>query len=576
MCGIVGVIKAKKHPVTYEEYLDFLAMLEEAKQRGSQATGVIYVFEDGSVSCIKGPSSSDLATDYIPHRKNVLAMLGHTRQSTGGMASDNTNNHPHETKNWALIHNGSCSTSIADSLLNLKTKCDTEEFVRVFDYIEKTNPGTIPEMICNGLDKMYGGWALAFVNKKSSNIYITANSRNPLRCVYFPNGMFLGSVSVYFDYTERYDTKTNDKAVNLGAKLKTDVVETKEIDKTFEPKDNSLFVVSDSARIVKCGEYRNNGYVNNYNRTTRNSAGFGASGFEESYYDGYMNGSNVNTHPINNRFGGNNRPSAKVLPRSAPRSRSEVHDDAPLLYKEEWDDIVKTNPYINITDSEETFFKAVESEIMISKVDFDLDTQSFDLVTSQEPDIIEKFCIYLIDANPKPFDLNHGQAYNLRRFYRGGTWKTPPTYLMNHIDEAFNDIFVSHLMDYIDESKLIAIPGFVWSLLEDEKKLERALIYKTPWVFKVLAVYFGIYFETSFEPEIEDIIPEKEDVKVGEPIKTEIFKGFELKGMPVSPFACANCTIKRKMYKSKDATCHVCPKCGSVIIDHVNKKGSLK
>ena len=210
MCGVVGIIKKEGFPITWEEHQDFLSMLEEAQSRGNQATGVIYVYEDGKIFCMKSPSASLLAADFIPHRKGIRALLGHTRKSTGGMPKDNFNNHPHETPNWALIHNGTCWTSVLDKDLGLKTKCDTEEFIRMFEYMANKNKEySLQNILKKSLEEMDGSWSLAFVNKKNGELFLTTNGSSPLSCVYFKQGMLFSSLASYFTKTSIYDETGN-------------------------------------------------------------------------------------------------------------------------------------------------------------------------------------------------------------------------------------------------------------------------------------------------------------------------------------------------------------------------------
>jgi predicted glutamine amidotransferase len=69
--------------------------------------------------------------------KNTIAVVGHCRQSTQGVASDNKNNHPHYCRKTISVHNGHISgwKKFAEQWrLKLNSNCDSELFPFAYNF----------------------------------------------------------------------------------------------------------------------------------------------------------------------------------------------------------------------------------------------------------------------------------------------------------------------------------------------------------------------------------------------------------------------------------------------------------
>lgn len=544
MCGIVGVIKSKGKPVTRDEHEDFLAMLEKAEQRGSQATGVIYVYESGSVFCMKSPSKATLAADYIPHRENVRALLGHTRQSTGGVPATNSNNHPHETHTWALIHNGSCWTTVTDNDLGKTTSCDTEEFVRMFDLMqEKHKKKNLQYVLRQSLNEMNGSWALAFVNKKTHDIFLTGNGTSPLNCVYFPDGMFFASVASYFEQTLRY---CEDSKVELLHATEKGL--TKDMDTVFQPEDYNIYRLTQGATLVPFTSYVKT------KRTRTYSGGYGRyNGWEDEDFDGF---SGAGFHHGGRRNNWNNRGGT---PRKPMRYQ---HTEPPLFTKEELQ-VAADETFLSsqLITTEEELFKYFDEQLDLLQIDFCLGAEEFSDPLLQSQEVLQKIAIHLVENEPTRVGLNAGQAYNLRKYFLTGHWMELPEFMNNLVTEAFNKKFVEFLTTHINESKAQEVPEYAYRVLEGDNTTSKAILHETTWEIMILCCFYGIYFT-------DDVYKES---KILETIKIPKKKEEKKEGLNDSPFACVLCEVKRKMRQATNGiTHHICPTCGSVVIEHPN------
>jgi predicted glutamine amidotransferase len=561
MCGIVGIVKEEGSTITENEFYDFLALLSKAEARGRQATGLIYVFENGSNFCMKSPAMSSLAADFIPYRENVRALLGHTRHSTGGAPKDNENNHPHQTMNWALVHNGSCWTTVPDEDLELKTKCDTEEFVRMFELKAKENKGSnLSNILTESFDEMNGSWSLAFVNKKSGEIFLTTNGRSPLSCVYFPKGMFFASSESYLNTIDRYDTKRCEDGVFLGASIKKSDGMFKDtgIDKAFDPDTHKVYRVNSEARLeIVCAykdtTYKHKSYANNW----RN----------DEYYNDYTGTTFTQGYHRNNRG---------TINKIADTAASV---DLDLLTEKEWKEHVGKLAPSEQCRTEKELFEHYASQLDIMKVDFDIDTLDFEIQLDLTTDVIEKLALYLVENTPALFDLNYGQAHNLSTCMSNGSWVTPPSLISKLIRKRFNERFTKDLLEFIKVQKYKTTPDYVWGIIEegkDETNASEFILEYTSWETQVLAIAFGIAFDdTSLHfpdderwnnpinrPALMEDEPEENKRDLGNTNEREL---------PDSKYACTSCLIKRKVkLGATGVEHHICNRCGTVLIEYPN------
>ena len=128
MCGIVAGLRGKTDsgisPEDQNHIMRIMTveLLLLTESRGSDATGLAILFEDGNLRGMKhGEKATKVVSDFNRKDKtNFMALmdiwksypkaanivLGHCRKRTVGLASDNNNNHPFKVGDILGVHNG--------------------------------------------------------------------------------------------------------------------------------------------------------------------------------------------------------------------------------------------------------------------------------------------------------------------------------------------------------------------------------------------------------------------------------------------------------------------------------------
>ena len=106
MCEIQFVMSRN---INDEEIVNFLDMLNEGSYSNSDATGLCT--DNGTkwkfrtaLHSLKDKKSGNLLSDIRVNTSKFL--IGHNRLATTGSEKENKNNHPFETSNLMLVHNG--------------------------------------------------------------------------------------------------------------------------------------------------------------------------------------------------------------------------------------------------------------------------------------------------------------------------------------------------------------------------------------------------------------------------------------------------------------------------------------
>jgi asparagine synthetase B (glutamine-hydrolysing) len=177
MCGIVGFVRLDRGGnKSNHSFLDIQAGFSEASKRGIGAAG----FYSPETGVVKDGSHPD---NFIKkYRKDVLSalgsnmLIGHARAASKDPRSEspysiNGNNHPHESKNYVLIHNGYFEYIPKVKGYKYKGTCDSELAVA---YIETFGPEKAIQMM-SGSDS----FAIVFVHKPTGTVYFYRNN-NPI------------------------------------------------------------------------------------------------------------------------------------------------------------------------------------------------------------------------------------------------------------------------------------------------------------------------------------------------------------------------------------------------------------
>lgn len=164
--------------------------------RGDDATGIFYTKGD-TYSIEKQPiSSPEFITNILPKHINNLEhthiALGHTRSPTQGDPKDNHNNHPLESENWIIIHNGGVTKM--PRLVDYKYKGEVDSEI-LLSYIEKYG-------LKEGLPYVErGSAAVAVINKQDLNSVYLWREANPIiiACDTKSNTLFFASQKEFLE-----------------------------------------------------------------------------------------------------------------------------------------------------------------------------------------------------------------------------------------------------------------------------------------------------------------------------------------------------------------------------------------
>jgi len=250
MCGIVGVLRFgslgnKNHR---ESAIFFgVTLLELTEARGKDATGVVSLFDDGS---LMGQKMGTNATEFISrfggkehdfdsyttvireHDPGLRVMIGHCRKKSVGDSYDNVNNHPIKTGDIVGVHNGTL-TNHDVIFKNLKCKrdgdVDSEAIFRLFEYFTGgcQNPFTL-DIVEEVIDRLHGSFSILAINANNPNQVVSARDARPAEyCFIRPLGIVL--VASEKKFIEAAIWKYNQMArlfdINKFTKLKSADVE---------------------------------------------------------------------------------------------------------------------------------------------------------------------------------------------------------------------------------------------------------------------------------------------------------------------------------------------------------------
>lgn len=195
MCGIAGVIRYGKTPITEEQ---IALLLVGNEHRGADATGIALQDFRGDVhilkaDCpawkfVKGKEYEDFIKKHLGEQTRVALM--HTRGASQGNPRDGENNHPLYNGVSAVIHNGSIKnddTLFKTMQLDRKAAADTDIIRAIVD-----KWGITPEGITN-LNRMTGSMASAAVHPKYPGKVLLMRSGAPMTIASTPDQLLFAS-----------------------------------------------------------------------------------------------------------------------------------------------------------------------------------------------------------------------------------------------------------------------------------------------------------------------------------------------------------------------------------------------
>jgi len=182
MCGILGVIRPKG---IEEEHIEiFKTIFKESESRGKDAFG-FYAYPKNILYKQKGKVTTFL-DKFNPDKMLIgnSALLAHTRATTTGTENKNQNNHPFQTKDFILAHNG-CIWNHHSVRANLKkTDIETDSIVILKLIQDEYNKNKdISLAIAKMAKRLTGNYACWLMFKKTGSVYLFRHN-NPLYLSY--------------------------------------------------------------------------------------------------------------------------------------------------------------------------------------------------------------------------------------------------------------------------------------------------------------------------------------------------------------------------------------------------------
>jgi predicted glutamine amidotransferase len=271
MCGIVGAIG------TGIDANLLHSLFIETQDRGKNATG----FWFPNTGIVKAPQK---ASEFLKEHnetfqqgvKESRIFLGHTRFATHGKPENNFNNHPLESENWIMVHNGVIATMKDIDEYKYNSDTDTENLLA---YIEQFG-------IEEGLSYCSSGASILFINKeKQDTLYLWKTYSQPLKI-----GYDMSNETIYIYSEEKFmwnalaPELTEEKI--LGGLFKHITIERKV--KTSEPKPRELWSITikdDKLECEKIEDIKNKTTNNNnwYNNNQGYHGGYGGCGYRTSF-----------------------------------------------------------------------------------------------------------------------------------------------------------------------------------------------------------------------------------------------------------------------------------------------------
>ncbi|MDR1922705.1 MAG: glutamine--fructose-6-phosphate transaminase (isomerizing) [Candidatus Adiutrix sp.] len=193
MCGIIGIVSEHRDIVP-----DLVRGLKLLEYRGYDSAGVATLDGDGGI--LRRRAQGKLAALVQRLENEPLSGrigLGHTRWATHGVPNE-TNAHPHATREAAVIHNGiienfqELKTKLLEEGLVFETQTDSEVVVQLVS--AKIREGLAPaEAVRRVLPLLEGAFALVFMFSGHPDLLIGARRGSPLALGYGEGEMLFGS-----------------------------------------------------------------------------------------------------------------------------------------------------------------------------------------------------------------------------------------------------------------------------------------------------------------------------------------------------------------------------------------------
>ena len=268
MCGIAGVIQLDKRKTMDKDMcMNAFTLFMELQDRGKSAWG-IYLEKAGKYNnkLYCGKKDNKMSGELFKHegsitdyflKKDTILHLGHThtlllhaRQTTQGKSEKNENNHPFNTDNFILAHNGTITNDsyvIKKYNITSDIECDSYVIVALIQKFYDKNGGDIIKAIKDTTKVLTGSYACWLYHKDKGDLYLFRNGTYDID--YFmdeKNGTFIFcSDGDYIEKAFNEPTRVNDdtiKTLDTGKIYKLVKSELKEIGEfNLHARDNSSY-----------------------------------------------------------------------------------------------------------------------------------------------------------------------------------------------------------------------------------------------------------------------------------------------------------------------------------------------
>jgi asparagine synthetase B (glutamine-hydrolysing) len=256
MCGILGYIAHGDHRPNAKQ---FKKALENCAVRGHDATG-IYTPENGILKLnLEATKFIAKFDDDIDKALKSNILLAHCRATTKGIETDNKNNHPHESDNFILVHNGMISRSEKPKDYKFRSDCDSET---ILAYVETYG-------IEEGINKMneYDNMSIALYEKATGLVYLFRNT-NPAHIILDRKYKI-----TYFASTKEILAPMIRWAPTLGWNVWDSF-------NSFDTDPKKLFTINIAEGLIEEKEIKQTFYApKNQRQITRTHYGYGAEGY---------------------------------------------------------------------------------------------------------------------------------------------------------------------------------------------------------------------------------------------------------------------------------------------------------
>lgn len=194
MCGIVAIIARNKTGFYAQQADIFEEMLYASGLRGMDSTGVFSVSQKNQITIAKQAANPGIfiQTDSFKKFKSDMVskgriIVGHNRAATSGDITSK-NAHPFMDRQIVLVHNGNISNAKA---LNKEVEVDSQSIITAL--ADAATP-------IEGINKLFGAWAIVWYNREKKKLYFSRNKERPLYKLIAKDFIYLASEEKMLDW----------------------------------------------------------------------------------------------------------------------------------------------------------------------------------------------------------------------------------------------------------------------------------------------------------------------------------------------------------------------------------------